>query len=68
MMPGGEIMAVGDGNTGDGEEEDLSMDVGLFYTILEEELRASPGEPVPDTGNGGNWHLQSDDRRGRWRG
>jgi len=42
MMSGGEIMAVGDGNTGDGEEEDLSMDVGLFYTILEEELRASP--------------------------
>jgi hypothetical protein len=44
VMPGGEIMAVGDGNSGDGEEEDLSMDVDLFYTILGEE--PSPASPV----------------------
>ncbi|KAJ6292495.1 hypothetical protein OIU78_024634 [Salix suchowensis] len=70
MMPVGEIMAAGDGNTGDGEE-DLSIEASLFYTILEEKQPASPsgegdifvenlqGEPVMDTGNGGIWHLQS---------
>ncbi|KAJ6769780.1 TRANSCRIPTION TERMINATION FACTOR 2-RELATED [Salix purpurea] len=70
MMPVGEIMAAGDGNTGDGEE-DLSIEASLFYTILEEKQLASPsgegdifvenlqGEPVMDTGSGGIWHLQS---------
>ncbi|KAJ6925799.1 hypothetical protein NC651_010279 [Populus alba x Populus x berolinensis] len=71
VLPGGEIMAVGDGNSGDGEEEDLSMDVDLFYTILGEEtvacfsckIRSGKGdfldETVLDAGNSRNWLLQS---------
>lgn len=42
MMPVGEIMAAGDGNTGDGEKEDLSIDASVFYAILEEKQLASP--------------------------
>ncbi|KAJ6707012.1 TRANSCRIPTION TERMINATION FACTOR 2-RELATED [Salix viminalis] len=67
VTPGGEVMAVGDGNSGDGEEEDLSMDFDLFYTILgEEPSPASPSgkgdfldETVLDARNSRNWLLQS---------
>ncbi|CAK7350660.1 unnamed protein product [Dovyalis caffra] len=72
VIPGGEIMAVGEGNSGDGEEEDLSIDIDMIYTILEEEPpRASPSsrgdfsdenlqvEPLLEAGNSRNWPHQS---------